>query len=314
MRLPFTQAADFRRERDFGQKISATIEFIAGHWRPLGKVLAYIVLPAVLVRGVLVALIQQRFPLAMTVQNLGPDGALAMQMGMWRTIFTSPSYWLSSLVGSISFTLLLLSVYGYVVLLAQRRTPGPPVTVPEVWAVVKREFLGTIFSLWGVGLLIGAGFVVLFIPGFYLSVAFSLLFIVKLTEGAGFGAALSRCLRLIRGKWWSTCGLIFICVLLLYVVLIGVGTVAVLASGGFSAALNSLKERSPLASVIVTSIGGISTLLMYPPLLLALAFQYFNLVERREGAGLRLMVESLGQTAAPVASSGAYRPDDEGEY
>ena len=242
------------------------------------------------------------------------SAALTMQANMWQAIFTSPAYWLGSFVGSVSFTLLLLSVYGYVVLLAQRRTPGPPPTVAEVWAVVKSRFLGTFFSLWGVGLLIGAGFFFLFVPGFYLSIALSLFFIVKLSEGTGFGATLSRCLRLTRGKWWSTFGLIFVAVMLLYVVIIGVGAVTVLVSGGFSATLSAIKDKSPLVSLIFTSLGSFSTLLLYPPLLLALAFQYFNLVERREGTGLRLLVESLGQTAAPQVGSASYRPEDEGEH
>lgn len=237
-----------------------------------------------------------------------------MQANLWQAIFTSPAYWLGSLIGSISFTLLLLSVYGYVVLLAQRRTPGPPPTVAEVWAVVKRSFLGTLFSLWGVGLLVGIGFLFLFIPGLYLGIALSLFFIVKLSEGTGFGATLSRCLLLTRGKWWSTFGLIFVAVLILYVVIIGVGAIAVMVSGGFSATLHALKDESPLVNVVLTSLGSFSTLLLYPPLLLALAFQYFNLVERREGAGLSLMVESLGQTAAPQVGSTNYRPDDDGEY
>ena len=87
-----------------------------------------------------------------------------------------------------------------------------------------------------------------------------------------------------------------------------------MVSGGFSATLHALKDESPLVNVVLTSLGSFSTLLLYPPLLLALAFQYFNLVERREGAGLSLMVESLGQTAAPRVGSTNYRPDDDGEY
>ena len=318
MRLSFTQASDFHRERDFGQKISATIEFIAAHWRPLGRVLAYLVLPVALVRSLLLAFVQRQMPIVapgrVPGQPLDGSGVLAMQANLWQAIFTSPAYWLGSLIGSISFTLLLLSVYGYVVLLAQRRTPGPPPTVAEVWAVVKRSFLGTLFSLWGVGLLVGTGFLFLFIPGLYLGIALSLFFIVKLSEGTGFGATLSRCLRLTRGKWWSTFGLILVAVLIPYVMIIGVGAIAVMVSGGFSATLHALKDESPLVNVVLTSLGSFSTLLLYPPLLLALAFQYFNLVERREGAGLSLMVESLGQTAAPQVGSTNYRPDDDGEY
>ena len=68
-----------------------------------------------------------------------------------------------------------------------------------------------------------------------------------------------------------------------------------------------------LFAVITTAIASLFNLLIYPPLLVALAFQYFNLVERHDGVGLRNMVNQLGQ-APPAVHNGTYRPDDEGEY
>ncbi|MFD2721684.1 hypothetical protein ACFST9_23410 [Hymenobacter monticola] len=318
MRQSFTQAADFYRERDFGQKIAATLEFIGAHWRPLGRVLAYVMLPALLVRSVLQALIQQYLPMELSrpeyTTQMDQTGALRLQASMWNTIFTSPGYWASSLVGSLSFSLLVVSVYGYLVLLARRRTPGPPPTVAEVWGVVRSEYLGTFFSFWATGMLVGLGFLVLTIPGIYLSVVLSLFFIVRMSEGTGFGATFSRCRLLMRGKWWSTLGLITVALLLYYVVLAGIGGVAVMVSGGFSAMVQAARTRSPLVQVVVSCINSLSSLLLYPPLLLALAFQYFNLVERHDGTGLRLQLDLLGQTAAPQASNAAYQPHDEGEY
>ncbi|MBF9142201.1 hypothetical protein [Hymenobacter properus] len=318
MRLSFTQAADFYRERDFGQKISATLEFLGAHWRPLGRVLAYVMLPALLVRSVLQALIQHYLPMVFSRPAVGTHidstYALQLQASMWKTIFTSSAYWTSSLVGSISFSLMVVSVYGYLVLLARRRTPGPPPTVAEVWALARYELVGTFVCLWGVGVLVGMGFFFLAIPGIYLSVVLSLFFIVKLSEGSDFGATFSRCWQLIRGKWWSTFGLIAIALLLYYVVLAGIGGVAVMVSGGFSDLMQAARTKSPLLQVVVGCINSLSSLLFYPPLLLVLAFQYFNLVERQDGTGLRLLVDSLGQTAAPQVSNAAYQPYDEGEY
>ena len=318
MRLPFTHAADFRRERDFGQKISATIDFIAGHWRPLGRVLLYFVLPAAILRSALSVLVQYQLPIQGLQRAPGQlfdaTQMLAMQGNMWEAIFTSPAYWLNSLAGSIFFTVLLLSTYGYVLLLLERRTAGPPVTVAEVGAVLRREFVGTIFSLWAIGLLISAGFLFCIVPGVYLGVVFSLFFVVKLAEGTTVGETLRRCFYLMRQKWWSTFGLLLVSLLLFYIVLAGQGAIVVLLSGGLQGVFNALRDQSPWVTVFFTSIGSIATLLLYPPLLLVLAFQYFNLVERTDGTGMRLLVGSLGQTPAPQANSAAYRPDDDGEY
>jgi len=318
MHPKFTQEADFRQERDFGQKISATFEFIGAHWRPLGRVLLYLVLPAALLQNILSVLAQRQLHGvirgAMQGQPLGLGGLVGLQRTMWSTMLGSPAYWLNSLFGTAFFTLLVLSIYGYLVQLLHRRTSGPDVTVAEVWAVVRRQFIGAFFSIWGVFLIVGIGFFVLFVPGLYLSVALSLFFIVKTTEGIGFGASISRCLSLTRGKWWSTFGLIFVMAMLLYVVLLGLGLAATMLSGGFVAMVHASQEQSPFFTIVLTSITSAMVLLVYPPLLLVLAFQYFNLVERKDGVGLRRMVDALGQTAVPQASNAAYRPDEEGEY
>lgn len=316
MHARFAQESDFRQERDFGQKISATFEFIGAHWRPLGRVLLYLVVPAALLQNILSVLTQMQLKSSMQAAlRPGPslDGALLAQRALWGSVAGSPTYWLNIVTGTALVTLLILSIYGYVLVLLGRQAPGPPVTVAEVWAVVRRGFIGTFFSVWGVSLLIILGFF-LFIPGVYLGVVLSLFFIVKLAEGTGFGATLNRCVRLTRGKWWSTFGLLVIMVLLLYVVLIGLGLGATLLSGGLGAVVHASQTSSPVFTVLLTSFNSLLVLLLYPPLLLVLAFQYFNLVERHEGVGLRRLVNSLGQAPAPQATNAAYRPDEEGEY
>ncbi|MGI4884515.1 MAG: hypothetical protein ACRYFR_06090 [Janthinobacterium lividum] len=309
----YSQESDFRQERDFGQKISATFEFIGVHFRPLGRVLLYIALPAALVQGVLSGLLQTQLVARMqTATGAGAGGVWQRQGALYGTMFTSPTYYLNTVVSQVFTTLLILSVYGYLLhCLAGPAGSGRPATVADVWAVVKREFLGTFFSLWGLGVLVGLGLVVFFLPGLYLMVALSLFFVVRLVEGTGFGATVSRCLFLTRGKWWSTFGVLFIMVLLLYVLLAAAGSVAALLAGGLTSMVQSVK--SPLFSVTVAAITTLFTLLVYPPILLVLAFQYFNLVERKESRGLHALVDQLGQ--APVAAAPhTYRADDEGEY
>jgi hypothetical protein len=154
----------------------------------------------------------------------------------------------------------------------------------------------------------------LLIPGIYLAVALSIFFAVKVVEGTGFMATVSRCLHLTKGKWWSTFGVLFIMMVLLYLVVAGVTITITLFSAGLGMLFQTSSLKLPLFSIIVSSISTLAVMLLYPPILLALAFQYFNLVERKDGIGLRRMIDSLGQAPAAQVTNATYRPDDEGEY
>lgn len=314
MTLSFTQEADFRKEREFGQKISATFEFIQAHWRPLGRVLLYTVLPAALLHGLLNSTLQiMVWGRMLAPRAAGAAGARAQLTGMGQLI-GSPLYWLNALLSIAFVALVVLSIYGYL-LLCLRREPAAAtadITAADVWAVVRREFLGTYLSIFGVYFLVLVGMFLFVLPGIYLSVMLSLFFIVRLVEGTGFRATVSRCRYLIQGKWWSTFGLIFVMSLLLYALLVIPSLVAG-ALGGLTALARGSLFESPVVAVIFNTVGALLTLLFYLPLLLVLAFQYFNLVERREGTGLRGLVSQLGQ-AAPTARNASLRADEEGEY
>ncbi|GAB3312691.1 hypothetical protein ACFQT0_11775 [Hymenobacter humi] len=320
MRLRFTQESDFRQQRDFGQKISATFEFISAHWRGLGRALLYIVLPAAILQGILAGLMQRQ--LLMTglrdAQTHGTRVGLSEGLLMFTQMTQSPYYSLTIIMSGIFITLLILTVYSYIRLCLHPSSSDEPISVGAVWAGVKNEFLSSFLSYFGLLLMVIVGYLFLLIPGIYLSVALSIFFAVKLMEGTGFGASVSRSLRLTRGKWWSTLGLLFIMAFLLAICSGTIGAVIGAIVGGIGAALGLYKTGDPgtavgLFAVITSSLGSLFNLLIYPPLLIALAFQYFNLVERHDGVGLRNMVSQLGQAPVTVPNS-AYRPDEEGEY
>jgi hypothetical protein len=316
----YTQATDFWQERDFGQKISAVFEFIAAHAQPLGRVLLVLVVPVAALRAVAVALLRsgllaswQAAAQAAAADASGHSGASYL-----RGILTTPLYY-SNLAFTVFFhALLILTIYGYVLECLHPSAPGP-VTVARVWAIVWRRLVGTFFSLIVLGVLATLGFAVFLIPGFYLSIAFSLFFIIKLVEGGDFMTTLSRCLSLIKGKWWSTFGLVFIMLLMLWGLQAGLGILSTVLTTSIvgSGLLGNLEGKSLLLNVvglIIPFLSSFITLVLYPPILLALAFQYFNLVERREGVGLRALISQLGQPPLAGPTGTTYRPDEEGEY
>lgn len=312
MQLLYTNEADFRQERDFSQKITATFEFIRAHWRPLGRVLLYLVVPLALVRAILGGLLQSQ--LLDSLRTTGGQGRVfsrTQTMGrVYGEMFNTPTYYITLALSILFSAVLILSVYGYLLGCLE----GQPPSVGQVWGVVRRRLVGTALSLVGVGFIIGLSSLVLLLPGIYMMVALSIFFIVYLAENTGFGSTLNRCISLTKGKWWSTAGLIFIMLVLLYALTLGFSIAWGSLLGLLRGVLPTFAVGTPLFSIVFTALTSLLALALYPPLLIVLAFQYFNLVERKEGLGMYQLVNQLGQAAPAGPGTDAYRPIEEGEY
>jgi hypothetical protein len=323
MALSYTHESDFRQERDFGQKISATFEFIGTHWRPLGRVMLYLVVPLALLQGVMTALLQSQLLNSMGTfgrgaysgRGRGGTGMLDAQRAMLGASLQNPVYYLTIILSTLLTTMLVLSIYGYVVCcLRPAGTMPADITPGEVWAAVRARLVGTFFSFYGVFIIIALGMFALALPGIYLSVALSIFFIVSLVEHTSFFTTVQRCLSLTRGKWWSTFGVMFIMLILLYLLLTGFTIVLGLVGVGLRSAIVPLAQNMTVFGIVIAALGTFFKLLLYPPILLVLAFQYFNLVERHDGVGMQQLVSQLGQTPAAGPTSATYHPSDEGEY
>ncbi|MCA8831269.1 hypothetical protein [Hymenobacter pini] len=340
--LTFTKPSDFLRERNFSQKIEASFDFIRVHARPLARVLITLVLPLALLTGIGLGLMQGE--LLSSVGSMARRSRLGRYSDSLPAVFTSPSLWLTLLGSMLLLAMLHLVVYGYIVLQAEPNRTGP-VTPTEVWQLVKARFLGLVGSYIGLialfmvsmmvmGALLGlisvffgavlgatwAGIVVilgLYAAMGYVMVTLSLYFVVWLRERRGFFGSIKRCFELIWGKWWSTFGLLVVMFIMLWLILVLVLVALSMVGLPFTELMSGqTTEVSPLVRVLFIAYSGLQTLLtlaFYPLLMTAISFQYFNLVERHDGEGTRLLLDSLGE-AAPVTTPLALRPDDEGEY
>lgn len=330
-KVTYTHEADFRRERDFGAKVSATFEFVAAQFKPLVKCLTYFVLPGALLAGIGLGLFANNFMSLMGLAmkpggaagNMSPDYVRA-------TLFSGSSFvgmGLAVLGFLAAFLLLASTVYGFVQV--RMRTPAAEVVQPaQVWRYVGPR-LGRVLLAWlllggvvGLGLallggvlsLLGPGFVVLLFPLLmWLSVCLTLYFPALWMEDAGVLTALRRSFYLIKGKWWSSLGLYMVMSFITGLV----NYIFIIPFYGLMMARMLLKTPgldSEVLSVATMSIYALGWVFTATLPLLAMAFQYFNLVERKEGVGLRLLVDSLGRGAAPQVRNATFQPDEDGEY
>ena len=310
MQAKFTRESDFRLERDFGAKIGATFEFLGAHWRPLGKCLLYFVLPLTLVMGVVIGIAQSQMwgQFDQVAATSSPADRFS-QLGQLNSFGTF--YWLGMLAMLLSYVVLGATVYSYV-RVRMALDPTQEVTPPLVWQEIRRYSPRLLLSAVLIIIISLVGFVLLVIPGFYLSVALSLAWAIQVFEDQGTDSSIRRSMNLMSGKWWSTFGLTF--VMSLIIGLLG----AILQVPQYVAVIGKVMHWYWLGSdtlmLAANIIASVVRMLLYTPLLLAIMFQYFNLVERKEGLGLRSLVDSLGSGPAPVAYNHAFRPDEDGEY
>jgi hypothetical protein len=327
----FTREADFRRERDFSAKFGATFEFVTAQFKPLLKCLLYFVLPGALLAGIGMGLLMGEFldmmPNVSSRYN-GP-GRIVQSHSPANPFANGTSVLgigLAALGFLAAFILLSSTVYAFV-RVRMDTPPDEPVTPARVWAAVWARLgrvigafllLGLVMSM-GFGVvggalaLIGPGFVVMLLPlVLWLTVCLSLYFPALWMEDGGVVSAFRRSFYLIKGKWWSTFGL--------YMVITFVtGIINYLFIIPFYALMMSKlllhwQSDTEILSVAAMSFYALGWVFTAVLPLVAMLFQYFNLVERREGVGLRHLIATLGQTPAPQVSNAAYRPDEEGEY
>ncbi|UOQ65227.1 hypothetical protein [Hymenobacter volaticus] len=308
MQLKFTKEEDFRQERDFGAKIGATFEFIGAHWRPLGKCLAYFVIPAALLMGLAMG-VSQSHVLGSMQQ---PDTiSSAERIRSFNSNIFSVYYWLGILSSFISYLLLGATVYGYV--LVRLSLPAEQEVTPRlVGEQISRFAARLLLSGIAMGILIALGSVLLVVPGMYLAIGLSFVWTVQVLENNSVSQGISRSLYLIKGYWWSTFGLMFIMSIIL-------GLLAMIFQVPYlftfvGKLLHWSFVSSDVLMVASTMLASVGQMFLYSMLFIALLFQYFNLVEKKEGLGMRNLVASLGSGRAPVAYNSTFRPDDEGEY
>ena|SRR2546428_8181645 len=278
---------NLREERDFGQKINAVFTFLQQNFNPLFKCLLFIAGPLALVSGFFMGMYQSKVLTA--VNNVG------LWRGNTQQVFT-PSYFLAVSFTYISFAVVFLVVYGY--LAEYLEASNKEITPTLVWKRVKQNLLYSILATIGLFIITCIGLLLLAIPGIYIAVAFQLALIIIVMEKVSFFDLISRCFFLIRGKWWSTFGLL----LVVGIIQIVLGLVFAIPTYLMTLAgvLHIDFANNNIFIIFGTLFSTIGGTFLYSITALAIAFQYFNLVEKKEGTGLLEEVELLGQTQ-PVA-------------
>lgn len=289
--MAYTQKIIFHKVRDFNQKINVTIEFIRQNALPLGKSIIYILGPLAIINGLLFS---QYINFAFG--NMSGSEPIDLQ-NPFAYIF-SPSYFGFLILSTFSALLNFSVIFNYMKLY-QKKYPGE-ITVVEVLNASWRDLLPLFILGFISWIFIVVGFFVFIIPGFYLMIVLSLSIPTLFFEEKGIFECIGRSFKLIKEKWWSTFGLLFVAFIIMYAVsLIFTIPFYVLSFTGeltdISIDVSSEWFQAGLSITVILVLLG--TFLAYSIPIVALSFQYFNLVERKESVGLMSDIDQLNTGA-----------------
>lgn len=282
----------FYKVRSFSQKLNATIEFLKQNYQTLGKSILYILGPMAILNGLLFSqYIDFMFGTMSATDPVDVQNPFAF--------ISNPSYLGFILLSTFSAILNFAVIFNFMKLY-HGKYPGE-ITVMEVlnssWKdIIPLLILGIIATI-----MIMAGFFALIIPGIYLMIALSLAVPALFFEELGIFESIGRSFKLVKGKWWSTFGLLFVASILMYAVSMifilpfyifyFLSIFTLVEETGISADTSAWWFQGGMTISVMFMILG--SFLTYSIPMVALSFQYFNLVERRESVGLMKEIEEL---------------------
>ena len=314
---------DFQEARDFGSKMNATYFFLRQNFKGLAKSLLFFTAPFVLLSMAFYhEILIRMMKLSGNHDNIGSPFGL-------DEYYSSTNFYIQ-LIASLFFMLIggvftVATTYGYFLEYEEKKTID--IDLGNVWRRARKMFwplLGTMF-LYCIGLVIGGGILILplgaliyvisfinpvlgalsvfvyYIFVIALCIYFSMVFFIRCKERIGFFDALAKLFRITRGQFWNT---VFIGGINLYVqtifsLLFIIPWYIYLYSSylhnttkTFFAQASFLDETISAALLMVY---GLASVLLSALPLIAIAFQYYHLVELREAKGLMTRLETFGQ-------------------
>lgn len=274
---------ELKKQRDFGDIITATFDFIKLNFKPLIELIFYYVGPVILISSVMSASWQTDFQ-----QSIDPYNPSSVFVQL-----ASPKYLLTLLLKLIAYTLLQGLTYGYVLLYAERK--GQNIEISEVWAYAKDKFFLILGTSIVVGLLATVGFILFIIPGIYLTISLIPIFIVRLAEDKTIGEGISRSFSLIKGNWWFTLGLIAVLGVLMMIVIYAFYIPAGIIMGIMDFSDLSSFNSSSILYMILMTIGDFLSMVLYIVPVIATSILYFSLVEQKDSDSLFNMVDKINE-------------------
>lgn len=275
------QPFSHHKTRDIGDIITDSFQYIRIHFVTLGKSLLYFVLPLYIIQFFLLkGYTDQMFA---TFQSGAFDDLGA--------IFNT-QYFIGIIISIIASAVLTVVTLKHIKLTEQEVAVTPELILEDMVPDVLR-YIGLYIILFFV-LFFSALF--FFFPMIFFGIKYCLSTSALILEDETVFGAMKRSWELTKDYWWSTFGVILVMYILMmlvtYAILIPVTIISILTMDTGMVESADPSFFSNLYMIFTGLMTAISSLLS-TIIFIAIALQYYNLIERKEGGNLRSKIEGL---------------------
>ena len=285
---------EFYKLRDFSAKLNALVEFLRENIGRLVVVLLLIGGPVALLFSLI---FKNLFSAIFALESAEYEEAAD------TFAFLGGNYLLLIVLSWLASTFIVGVTYTYMKL--YNEGVAKETSLGDIFRMTVSKYGGLLVLGFLISLVTVFGFFFFFIPGIYLAVTLSIAFPIYMFEDISVGGAFSRSFTLIKGKWWSTFGLLVVTYIIANIVsgIFSIPFMVVYFMNIFTlmeeiqndpnstdAIVNIFSSGYMSVSLAIAMIGGYLT---YSIPLVGLGYQYSNLVERSEGKGLMDEIEDF---------------------
>ena len=270
---------ELRKVRDFGALIGVTFEFIRQNFKLLLKSGFFIVGPFILLAGIFMGMYQST---AFNFRNMSTLNSIGLPF-LFYILFAM-----------LSVLMLNVVIYSLVILYEEEGVGN--FDLNDIWQKTKSNFWMLFITGIGYTFFVILGSVFLIIPGIYLAVTLSLIYMIRIREGSGFFSAFDRCTKLISKNWWFTFGIIIVIGLIQGFIgfIFYIPNYIALFALTLSGLSNPAQSSTGHIIFTITSIISSLNLLLYMISVIGISFHYYNLVERKEAPSLLERIDTIG--------------------
>tara|TARA_R110001583_G_scaffold59038_1_gene175689 strand:+ start:2535 stop:3413 length:879 start_codon:yes stop_codon:yes gene_type:complete len=287
------QYIQFKKQRELGEILSDTFAFLRTEFKPFMTTYFKIVAPYLIILLIALGFYLYSFS---SILDFNSTSSNELFSGISMMVSALVFIVAMILVYAVSQSTVLHYIKSYTELQGQTD-----------FGKIKKEVYDTLWSFIGLGIIvvlsIMVGFIFCIIPGIYLAVPLSLSFSIMIFMNKSVGESYNYGFTLVKDEWWITFATLFIIGIIVGIAGYAFNLPAVIYQYGSMGIFSGEMDATSLSGnfvdpvyLILNMIGTLAQMLLNIISIVAGAFIFFNLNEKKNFTGTFERIQNLGKT------------------